>query len=239
MVRACCSGVLGGSGGALLQRMRGAKQARRRRQAGSWQPRQYFFSSPMNLLMRRASSLRNSSMFSGTASSSSAGCGAACSFVLVVCRAFVCFNCRSPGVWEPSPRRNGAEFSLPLMCPPQSARGWSAGRRNHLSPLPFGRRAFGGASPSGTPPRLFCPRGRNFRARTGGQRPPRSGRLSPAFVRAAFSPCGRPLLVGADGGPRPPGSGVTSPARRRRTHPALCSVLQDAPRVGRVMGIYD
>jgi hypothetical protein len=75
MVRACCSGVLGGSGGALLQRMRGARQVRRRRHAGSLQPRQYFLRLTMNLLIRRASSLRNSSMFSGTGSSSAA-CGA-------------------------------------------------------------------------------------------------------------------------------------------------------------------
>jgi hypothetical protein len=34
-------------------------------------------------------------------------------------------------VRDPSPRRHGAEFSLPLFAPAQSARGWSAGRRNH------------------------------------------------------------------------------------------------------------
>ena len=61
----------------------------------------------------------------------------------------------------------------------------------------------------------FCPRGRNFRARTGGLRPPRSGQLSPPFVRAASSHQRQSPIVGTDGDPGPPGDGVTSPARRR------------------------
>src|ERR1019366_2925104 len=60
------SGVWGGSGGALLHSMRGAKQAR------SLQPRQYPFRLSINILMRRAIALRNSSMSCG-GSSSSAG----------------------------------------------------------------------------------------------------------------------------------------------------------------------
>ena len=82
--------------------------------------------------------------------------------------------------------------------------------------------------------RLFCPRDRSFRARTGGLRPPRSGRLSPAFVCAAFSPCGQPHVVGADGYPRPPGGGVTSPARRRRIPSRCQNVSLQRPRKERM-----
>jgi len=78
------------------------------------------------------------------------------------------------------------------------------------------------AAPFGAPWRLFCPRDRSFRARTRAAfGSTRSGRLSPAFVRAASSPFGQSLIVGTDGDPRPPGDGVTSPARRRRI-PSRC-----------------
>ena len=63
----------------------------------------------------------------------------------------------------------------------------------------------------------FCPRGRNFRTRTGGLRLTRTGQLSPPFVRAASSHQGRSLIGGGTATQGLLGRGITSPVRRRRT----------------------
>src|SRR6185437_11176003 len=64
----------------------------------------------------------------------------------------------------------------------------------------------------------------------GGFRLTRSGRLSPAFVRAASSHQRQSLVVGTDGDPRPPGSGGTFvPARRRRALLHLRNVSRRRP----------
>ena len=121
----------------------------------------------------------------------------------------------------------GAGCAVVPFRPPRTSRGDGAPQGASIQLTPCGVRVLGeGRAPRGAPSRLFCPRGRNFRAWTGGLRPPRSGQLSPPFIRAASSHQRQSLIVGTDGDPRPPGSGVTSPARRRRTwlH------LQDVPR---------
>jgi hypothetical protein len=115
-------------------------------------------------------------------------------------------------------RRNFSRLAPGIACVPLQNRGDGAPRGASIQLTPCGVRVLGeGRAPLGAPSRLFCPRGRNFRARTGGLRPPRSGQLSPPFVRAASSHSRRSPLVGTDGDPGPPGDGVTSPARRRRT----------------------
>jgi hypothetical protein len=115
-------------------------------------------------------------------------------------------------------RRNFSRLAPGTACATLQSRGDEAPRGASIQLTPCGVRVLGeGRAPRGAPRRLFCPRGRNFRARTGGLRPPRSGQLSPPFVRAASSHQRQSPIVGTDGDPRPPGDGVTSPARRRRT----------------------
>jgi hypothetical protein len=121
--------------------------------------------------------------------------------------------------------------------PAQTARAWSAERRHRWSPPPPLRASTGAR----------CAKARvAFRRSTcgfsvpgtvlpgadGGLVPPRSGQLSPPFIRAASSHSRQPVLVPADSDPRPPGARVTSPGSGRRPFPASDSVLQNAPRVG-------
>ncbi len=79
-------------------------------------------------------------------------------------------------------------------------------------------------APLGAPSQLFCPRDRASGRGREGSCPPRSGQLSPPFVRAASSHRRQSPIVGTDGYPRPPGSEVTSLARGRR----ILLHLQDA-----------
>ena len=71
------------------------------------------------------------------------------------------------------PRPGGRGESTPDKMP----RGWSAKRRTSL---PSCRAPLSGArAPLGAPSRLFCPRDRNFRVRT--------GEVCPSLIRAAFA----------------------------------------------------
>ena len=87
---------------------------------------------------------------------------------------------------------NGAGYAVvqPAFAGPslalEQSKEWSAKRRTSL---PSCRVLFWRTrAPLGAPRRLFCPRGRNFRARTRAAfGSTRSGRLSPPFVRAASS----------------------------------------------------
>ena len=135
-------------------------------------------------------------------------------------------------------RRNLSRLAPGTSFAPGHCRGDGAPSGATISPTPGGVGALCEArSPLGAPSRLFCPRGRNFRARTGPEPGPRSGQLSPPFVRAASSPCGQSLLVGTDGGPGPPGSGVTSPARRRRTWLRRRNVSRRRPQPSQTIGL--
>jgi len=115
-------------------------------------------------------------------------------------------------------RRNFSRLAPGIACVPLQNRGME---RREAHPFNSRLAACASLAKDARPVALhrgdFCPRGRNFRARTGGLRPPRSGQLSPPFVRAASSHSRQSPLVGTDGDPGPPGDGVTSPARRRRT----------------------
>jgi len=119
----------------------------------------------------------------------------------------------------------------------ESARGWSTRRRTtqvfrlRLSASAERARVLQARRLPALHLRLFCPRGS---ASGRGRSPmgPRSGQLSPPFVRAASSHSRQPLLVGADCGPRPPDPAVTSRSSGRRRHPTPGSVLQNAPRGG-------
>ena len=77
----------------------------------------------------------------------------------------------------------------------------------------------------------FCPRGRNFRARTERIPPPRSGQLSPPFVRATSSHQRQSPVVGTDGDPGPPECVLARHARWRRTCPTSRTPLE-APLIG-------
>ena len=66
---------------------------------------------------------------------------------------------------------------------------------------------------------------------------PRSGRLSPAFVGAAYSHSRQSPVVGTDGGPGPPECEVTSLARGRHPFSRFSSVLQERPSLEKVRGI--
>ena len=89
-----------------------------------------------------------------------------------------------------------------------------------------------GASPSGAPPRLFCPRRRASRRADGEVSLDRPGRLPPSIVPATSSHQRQPVLVPADGWPGPPERGVRTRPRAPpppRISEASC---RDAPRVG-------
>ncbi len=174
------------------------------------------------------------------------------SFVFFVVFVFVLMRDIS-GRASSSPRADGPRrrVALPLhpreqgpgsRPPAKSARAWSAERRNHFVLPPPPSSGLGGArsqrqsaSPSGAPRAAFLSPGPCFRARTGPEPGPRSGQLSPPFVRAASSHSRQALVVGPDGDPGPPGGEVTSLASGRRPSPACRHVCRQAPRVGEVM----
>jgi hypothetical protein len=132
------------------------------------------------------------------------------------------------------PRRRVALPPHPALPMNGSARAWSAERRSSAALARRGARLFRRARLPALHVRLFVSPGPCFRARTGPEPGPRSGQLSPPFVRAASSHSRQALVVGPDGDPGPPGSGVTSLASGRRPSPACRHVCRQAPRVGEV-----
>ena len=75
----------------------------------------------------------------------------------------------------------------------------------------------GARAPLGAPPAAISVPGAVLPGADGSLLGPRSGRLTPAFIRTASSHSRQSPIVGPDSFPRPPECGVTSPARRRRT----------------------
>jgi hypothetical protein len=134
----------------------------------------------------------------------------------------------APGTPSSLPRCGGAYLS-----PPPKSEGNGAPGGATISPdawwrqRALRRRARHSALHGGD----FRPRGRNFRARTGGLRPPRSGQLSPPFVHAASSHQRQSPVVGTDGDPGPPECVLARHARGRRACPTSRMPLE-APLIG-------
>ncbi len=134
----------------------------------------------------------------------------------------------------------------PSFAPAKKRGEWSAGWRNHCfsAAFPFGERGRLSAlhpdqlAPSGLICGDFCPRGRNFRARTRaafGQPDPGSFRRPSSAPRPAHrrqSP-----VVGTDGDPGPPECRLAKPARGRHPCPTSRTPLE-APLVGQVRACW-